>query len=375
MRKSLFGRGGFRRVAPLVNQVVSFHPGHYYATGKRDDGEHVGWNGWNGSDWTNKTTLNEIINHPIVRGAVMQFQWVELEPTQGNYDFTLPDRFLNALSSLAVPRRFILQFNMRAFNQTAIFLPPYLLNSTYANGSWDYIGANANGRNLSLWNQALRNRLTALFTAIGNYYNTNPYFEGLCTVLESASGDPATATPNGTQQAAFYDGMLECTLAAKAALPNKNVWALMNYVDTQDTGTWPSGHDDDKMAAMISSMRAAGVGIGYPDTRLDDPGLNHVGGIYTNMQGAHGITPNVSSVQPSNYAYTGRMLNDPLYGHNAPTIDELYNDALTMFPNYIWWTRELPYQTDMLNYLDGLPSPAGGLITTAPTGYTGVDMG
>lgn len=380
MTKSLFGRGGFKREASVLTPVVDFHPGHYYKFDRNklplNTHERVGWNGWSDitQTWSNHTSLDRLIAHPIFVGGVLPYNWYELEAADGSaYNWDLVDRYFDALK--ANNKRFMLQFEIRSFDTLEDFVPTYLQNSTYANGWWEYSG-NVNGRNLSLWNQPLKDRLSALFTAIGNRYNSDPLFEGLITCLESAAGVPVNTTPTAAQETAHYEGLLEVTLAAKAAFPNKNVLALMNYCSKAG-----GGNDDTQMATLIATMRANGVGIGYPDTRIDDPGLNHnmdgqTGnkGIYYHMRHGNGVTPNAPSVQPKNWDYTGRFVNDPLYGHNNPTATELYNDALSMNPNYILWTRVTAKEDTMYALLDTLPQPAGGLITTPPTGYASVNM-
>ena len=387
MPKSLFGRSGFRRDAAPVTPAIDFHPGHYWALGKQaavNGNEMVGLNGWTGGsptpetvtkfNWSNRTALDEFENTPLFRGLVARFTWSELENDAGTaYTWDLVDRYFRYCRT--AQKRFILQFVIYADAPGEPLLPAYLLNPTYEGGEWEFVGNQiANGRRICYYNQALRNRMIALFNAIGARYNSEPYFEGMGGG-ETPLGTPdPSANMTAARITQYYEGIKQTINALKDAMPNKMAYNFCNFAEAGNRN-----QDYTRLTSLITAFRAATIAIGYPDTRMDDRALN-TGlpgsptpldfGVYWNMRNnGRGVTPNICSVQPSNYEYTGNSAADPL-GHLNPTIDEIYNDLLTNFPNYVFWTRQLPYNTPVVNYLNAnLTPPYGGVITTPPTGY------
>ena len=384
--KSLFGRGSFRRLPPPTSPQISFHTGHYWALGKRAAGEMVGLNGWlglnggvgfgNKNDWSSHGALDEFESAPLLKGLVCRFNWSDLENDAGTaYTWGELDRYFNYCKTQG--KRFVLQFVYHSEDVTSAFLPTYLLNSTYEGGTFEYLGINVNGRRMCLFNQNLRNRLILLYQAIAARYNGEEYFEGIGG-SETAMGNPADpGTITATKIAQYYDGMTQTLNALKTAFTGKMVYQLANFAEAGNRTA-----DYNKLTSLCTAFRASGIALGYPDTRLDDKDLNsglpgspttHPGIYYNMRNNGRGDTPNICSVQPSNYEYTGNNASDPA-GHLNPTIDELYNDVLTNYPNYIFWTRHLPYNDSVITYLNGLSNPDPNIITTKPTKYPAIDI-
>lgn len=334
---------------PPVTQGVKWHPGHYYTLMS---------SGKNNPQYLTQV-LSELKGTPALRGVQIRYEWPDLEPAEGRYDFTAIEQ---ALADLATQdKRLIVFLQTKSFKPDLLPVPGYMKAERYEGGAFAFgtFGQHVpRGYKLKLWNAQVRDRLTALMNALGARFNSHPYFEGI-GLPETSLGEPFSqiSAPHIDQ---FYDNLLTVQRQMRVAFPNTMTFQFTNYPRP-------------KLASFVGQLKSIGTALGGPDTFLDDPGLNFSNppapkGIYHYYPELSGLVPLTPSVMQSNYANTrhdgkGRV----------PTVSELFSftrDRLKA--NYIFWTRApgyVPQVLEMLNKLDVSRSPAGGLDSTCPKAY------
>jgi len=205
--------------------------------------------------------------------------WAALEPTEGNYNFTVLDAIFNRLKThYNKPKRLVLVVLPGTFAGTlksgdGSSLPLYIQqNSKYGPspvaGSYGWWGINSGGKSTgsyvaALFRPAVLARFTALMQAIGARYDNDPYFEAFIIqenswIVGSWKGAPDYAT---NSSAPFPDLLT----AAVAAFPHtsislQNTW-LITKPPTMDLGNW-----------MYANRIAAGSADTVGQTAFDNDG-------------------------------------------------------------------------------------------------------
>jgi len=325
--------------------AVKWHPGHYYILTHKQKS----------IDSYMNMVYGELEKTPALRGIQARFSWSELETAKGVYNFALIDKILAQLSSRK--KRLFVFIAIKSFSPDDSAIPNYLKTSEYEGGEFTYAASNSTkpkGRYAKLWNAKVRDRLAALYVALGKRYNSHPYFEGT-TSNETAFGN-AIPKMTSAQQDAFFNNLAIVYQKARVAFPNTVNFQYLNFPRSE-------------LAEIISKFKQSKTGIGCPDVFLQDPGVNSTKsppGIYTYYPKNSGILPLMVQVEEANFLNT-RHDNT---GYK-PSISELNNFARDKLKvNYIFWTRLPDYHEQVLEFLhfkQQTSNASGGLRSTCPS--------
>lgn len=327
--------------------AVKWHPGHYYTIlshGKNKPGYM-------------RQVYQELKTTPALRGLQVRYNWRELEPQEGVYNFSLINQHLSELAEQN--KRLIILFELRSFSSDAkqIPIPDYVKSAKYEEGIYPF---NSHGKSairgygIKLWNQSVSDRLSLLIRALGEQFNSHPYFEGI-GFSESAMGQSNELTHDKVDQ--FYKNLLRINKEARQYFPNTMTYQFMNYPRRI-------------LGPFIETLKETGTALGGPDIFMEDPGLldrKKPKGVYHYYPELAGTVPLTPSVQHQNYQSTrwdGK-------GYH-PEISELMAFARdTLKANYLFWTRDPKYFSRVLQKLNtlDLSDPAGGLDSKCPKAY------
>lgn len=330
---------------PPVTTPVKWHPGHYYAL---MNGE---------SSWYLSQVYRELKATPALRGLHIRYSWSELETSEGVYNFSSIAKRLSELS--VMNKRLIILLELRSFGGVNNLVPNYIRTSAYENGVFAYTSGslNDNGYNIKLWNPKVYDRLTALIRALGNRFNSHPYFEGI-GLTETSIGIPVTPLTS-SERDSYYDNMLDLHQQMRNYFPNTMTYQYTNYPRPI-------------LESFIDRLSAMGTGLGGPDVSIEEPGLLYAKnpkGVYHHYSPLSGIVPLTPAVMSGNYRNT--RADGTGY---EPTVSELLAYARdTLKANYIFWTRNPNYYRKVLELLsmrNQKSTPSGGLDDTCPTTFS-----
>jgi hypothetical protein len=334
---------GTHAIGAVTQNPVKWHPGHYIML----------VNPGKNSSYYMDNIYNELETYDAIRGIAIRFNWKELETAKGVYDFSSIDKHLAGVA--ARNKRLIILLEAKSFSPITI-VPDYLKTATYEGGVFAFAKNGViKGYNIKLWNTQVRDRLTALVSALGKHLNSHPHFEGL-GLQETTMGQslkPLTTTQINT----YYNNLLIVNKRMRNSFPNTMTFQLMNYPRPI-------------LESFIGGLKEMGATLGATDILMQEPGLLFTGkysprGLYTYFPQLADSIPQLAQVEDSNYEYT--KTDGTGY---KPTITELLNfgrDKLKV--NYILWTRTPAYIDDvllMLNQQAQKSTPSGGLASTCP---------
>jgi hypothetical protein len=327
---------------------VKWNPGHYVALSRRDDASVI-------------QALKEIQRFPQVKGLLLRYGWRQLEPRKGDYRFAGIDRDIQL--ARAYGKRVFIMVETKAFRAGVRAVPDYMHTREYDGGAYKIrinakstIGSSDTyGENAALHNGQVRDRLIALTTALGRRYNLNNAVEGVA-FNETAMGQmlqPLTKKQIGS----FFENVAQVDTATRRAFPNTVVLQFINF---------PVPY----MPGLVNNMVRSSVGLGGPDTFLNDHDLNRF--TYPLYDRARGKVPIGPSVQPENY-FT-RSQDGP---HSPPRVSELHAFAQNrLHANYLFWSRTLirplmPYNKVLQMFQsEAFPRDgAGGLDSDCPSTF------
>ncbi|MEO7557510.1 MAG: Calx-beta domain-containing protein [Gammaproteobacteria bacterium] len=321
---------------------VKYHPGHYMLT-------YFGW--------LDTNAFKAIINEPNFIGVQKRYPWKLLEPTRGNYDFSMIVRDLNYLKSLPTPKRLIIEITDNGVDGNGVsHVPTYLTTAEFEYGIYKsaFRGLTAAKR----WNTNVQTRQIALFTALGARFDKEPYIEGV-VLDETATGirleEWTQATYTAEKQ---YAGLKRIMSGLKAAFPNTMCIQYINFFSGLTSADGVA-----KITGLMQHAFQIGMGIGGPDV--------HVGGseptypLYGQYAGSMPLAP---AVQWEDYGWL-----NPITGTRA-TVPQILDFAnRTLYANYISWLQKEPEFTNEvipLVRLTGAPSNSALPTTTSTTTTT-----
>ncbi len=242
---------------PVVTSgKIKWNPGHYMASNG------VVYGGRSSSFV--QSEMDDLNNEDAILGYRMFITWGALEPTQGNYDFSVIDAALTRLkTAYNKPKRLVIMlwlYGQHALNPNspAVF-PVYVQqNPSYGAspvaGSYGWWGQNSNGVSTgqyapALYYQPVMDRLIALVQALGQHLDGNPYFEGF--FIQEDSAIPQAAVNLGSKDPHYSDDawltQLQRLLSASTtAFPHTNVILANSYfqqpADTVALEQWMASH-------------------------------------------------------------------------------------------------------------------------------------
>jgi hypothetical protein len=232
--------------------------------------------GVSGTSYQPKDRLNGL----GVQGVIMRYTWRELEPTQGNYNFTRISTELAQCLSIGTARG--QRFGLIAFVGVNTFggtlpLPNYL--SQYAT---EEVGTGA--WNTWRWNSTIRTRWAELVREIARQFDSHVCWEGIATsetATKDANGDPAS----GYTHAGFRQGLIEETNVIASACTFGRHFFYQNFFPTQS--------EDDNLDLVVEAGIANGAMVMCaPDILPGKDALeSRVYPRYTRTTALNGIAP------------------------------------------------------------------------------------
>ena len=289
---------------------ANYNPGYYYSVGQSSA----------------KDAFSELANLAEFKGGKRIYRWRDIEPVKGQYDFTIIEEDLNYLKSIGKQLWIQIFYTQFSGNGTP-HVPSYMWNDPSYGCGPDYYGAYK--RNTSgggwipcWWNKNVSDRLVALFTALGNRFNSEPNVEGITAGETAINTAAAKLVPTYNVQAVI-DTYKAKALAAKKAFPNKIVFQYINFAPFD-------------LAPFAEWLAQNKIGIGGPDVRLSSPFLLET--VYPLYIKYHDQVVTGQDIQWGNYDEINKFLGRP----NTP--EELLLGAIEKTnPSYIFVHKRDPY--------------------------------
>ncbi|QIG81118.1 hypothetical protein [Stakelama tenebrarum] len=209
-----------------------------------------------------------LIARPDIEGAQIVYSWRQLEPREGEYDFSAIEADLATLDALDAV--LFVQLQDRFFSAAARRLPDYLLTEPRYGGGlarqYDNPGEGepvGHGWTAMQWNDALRARFQALIAALGERFDGRLYGINL---PETAFDRVEGSDPQGFTCDAYFDAALDNMRALRAAFTKTQVVQYVNF--------WPCEWNNDHryMERVFVLAAAEGIGMGGPDIVPHRPG-------------------------------------------------------------------------------------------------------
>lgn len=292
--------------APTSVNPNNFHPGYYMIVGPND--------GIN--------AFNVIANNPDFVGVKKYYNWRNLEPQEGVYDFSQIESDLAYLQSIGkrlFPEIQITNWDTAGPPET----PSYMWSDSKYGGNLPYYGAfqytATSPWRAIIWNANVQSKLDALYAALGQRFDGEPYFEGINLGETSMEAGP------GFSSAGVENAFKTMSLAAKNAFPDKVVFLQVNF-----------GAFD--LSAMRQWLSANGIGFGAPDT-FGSPDttlltLNTTSGEWYDYNQYHSVVPTERDVQWDNYT---RCCDAS--GNNFTAAEILDFAVQAANPWYMFWVK------------------------------------
>jgi hypothetical protein len=244
-----------------TSAAIKWNPGHYMASdGIVSPGATIA-----NSDFL-PYELGAIQGFDDIVGYRMFITWASLESGYGVYDFSLVTSVLSYLETqLGTPRHLVVvvlpgQFSSTAPGTSYSVVPEYILTDPQYGpspvaGSYGWWGGSNNGntwaaalhRLAAPGQESVNDRWIKLHQALGNAFNSEPYFEAIMFQEDSWVVGAAANDHDPTWSEANYVTNLESTLTATlAAFPNTSVIEENSYLETatptQDFEQWMIQH-------------------------------------------------------------------------------------------------------------------------------------
>jgi len=331
----------------------------------------------NSQGWIN-TDVTSLASHSKVIGVVNRFYWQAMEPTRGNYDFSMVDKLLNL--SMANGKRLIVLIIDRNFtgtNNDAV--PVYLATESGGEGGFATRTTTGGGVVALQHNVHIMDRYIALTQAMaahqvaasggfdcapycGTTLDNHPYFEGIMT--EESTPGTGVSSSNGVtgwqnySNAAWAAQWIRWMPAARAAWPHSNVIMQINYLSGQVDG-------------LMAAVQASGIATGGPDT---------VPGAFSSWTTGQKVSSGYK--EGSTIAGSGPTYQGPIgmfwqaQDHTnqwSSGVDAARNQANGFGADHIIWIMKpattnssVTWTADMLPYIDAGHNPSN---TTCPTVY------
>lgn len=275
--------------------------------------------------------------HPFLKlsrfaGAQIMYTWADLEPSEGNYNFSKIRSDYKYLKSKK--KKLFIQLQDATFNPKYQGVPNYLKTPKYDGGV--IYQRNDDGKPegwvAKRWDPNVQIRFAALLNALGKEFDGK--IEGI-NLQESAIG--VTSKYDKTFCPASYSEALKVNMfALKTAFPNSTTMQYANFMP----GEWLPWTDKGYLRSIYKYGEKIGVALGAPDLMIAKKGqLNHA----LAMMHEHNYSvPLGIAVQDGNYIGT---TNSDLVKKNrknlVPMLHAFAKDFLKL--QYMFWSHQQPY--------------------------------
>lgn len=212
-----------------------YHPGHYIALLRGQSSQ----------------AIMTASLKPGVRGVMKRYTWRQLEPTQGNYDFSQVKADLAWAQAYGM--KLVVMIEDKTFKLERP-TPAYLDKLTLRN--------RAGGYTVVRWNPTVVSRMNALLKALGRF-DSHLAFEGVA-LQETAPGfDDAVLRSTGYTPEKYRDAYISILTTGANAMPNSRMFWFMNFFPKKQ----------DYIRAVANAVASKGVVMGGPDVLPDNQAL------------------------------------------------------------------------------------------------------
>lgn len=292
-----------------------------------------------------------IQNHPLLKsnsfaGAQIMYPWAELEPVEGEYDFSQIEADLEYLEEHG--KKLFIQLQDATFTTTFKGVPEYLLTEKYDGGVVKQITDDGvhEGWVAKRWNKDVNQRFAKLIGALGKAFDGR--IEGI-NLQESAIGVTSEISPGFTNEA--YVAAIKSNMDALSSGFERS--ATIQYANFMP-GEWLPWEDEGYLKSIYEYGESIGVGLGAPDLMPKRKGqLNHA---LAMMHESDYSVPLSIAVQDGNYI--GKTNSMDVENGRENLVPSLVSFATKFLKvDYMFWVNQEPYfEQDVLSCFDGAKS-------------------
>ena len=290
--------------APLVEAQRKFHPGHYVAIGRA-----VAGNG-----------LGEIAGKGVV-GVQLRYRWAELEPSEGQYQFSRVARDLEAARKAGL--QLVLMIEDKSFKDE---LPtPDYLQAKYS------VRNRNQGYTAIRWDPYVNERLRLLVARLGSAFDCDPNFEGVAFQETSPGLEDAALDASGYTPEKYRDALIALLHSASTSLPRSRIFWYMNFLPGEQR----------YIGEIASAVIGTGVVMGGPDILPDNRAL--VRRTYPFYEQFEGRLKLFGSMQHDSYRHRhgGREQGGSAYW----SMEDLFDFARDkLHVDYVFWEYQVRRQ-------------------------------
>ncbi|MBN1239652.1 MAG: hypothetical protein JXB36_14205 [Gammaproteobacteria bacterium] len=217
-----------------------WHPGHYMQVLLNDstDDRQATRFGW----------YDEIAANTSIEGVALRLRWGQLEARKGEYTFATLRAELDRLKSLPEPKRLFVRIHDRDYGSSSCDSDMYPADLRNPRGC-----AEASHGNLArIWDPAVTDRLIALYEAMAEEFDGDPYFEGIMPIRETATN--GRIRDDSFSEDAYIRQLKRLAEGAAAAFERSNVVMPVNWLGGQRN-----------VDELIEFNAKLGLGQGGPD--------------------------------------------------------------------------------------------------------------
>lgn len=280
------------------------------------------------------------LDSPRFSGAQIMYAWVHLEPSKGEYDFSIIEEDYQYLKSKE--KKLFIQLQDSTFSPDFRATPEYLHTSEYDDGS--FLVTNEQG-NPAGWvakrhNEKVRQRFAKLLLALGKAFDGKIEGINLQETAAAVSEKDPTFTPEG-----YVEAVKANMKAMKDAFHKSTPMQYANFMP----GEWLPWEDEGYLRSIYQYGEEIGVSLGAPDLMPRRKGqLNHA---LAMMHENSFTVPLGIAIQDGNYTgMTGADWENgagPVPGVNqdrrniVPMLHGFAKDFLKV--KYMFWVNQEPY--------------------------------
>lgn len=273
-----------------------------------------------------------LLSNARFAGAQIMYSWRNLEPSEGQYDFSEIKADADYLAQHG--KRLFIQLQDASFSPQYKPVPDYLLSDAYDGGvAAQYTDDGAlDGWVAKRWNAKVEARFAALLAALGQQFDGT--IEGI-NLQETAIGVTSKSDPSFAPD--LYAQAIKINMQAlKAAFPTSTTMVYANFMPDE----WLPWDDKGYLRSIYAFGNDIGVGLGAPDLMFKKKGqLNHA---LAMMHETQFSAPLGIAVQDGNYigeTNSEQVITDRT--NLVPVLHAFAEDFLKV--NYMFWVDQEPY--------------------------------
>lgn len=277
----------------------------------------------------------------LFEGAQLKYAWRELEPAEGEYDFSAVEHDLAFLSEHG--KKLFIQLQDVSFDTSIVNVPRYLVEDPrFAGGmamQYSYDGVDEEhtepeGWVALRWNPVVQERIHALFAALSERFDGR--IEGI-TLPETAVefGRTGRLFPSGYTPERYRAATIENMRALRRAFPHSVSMIYANFMP----GEGLPENDHGYLRSVYAEAWRLGMAVGGPDLLPTRSGqMRHS---YPLIHESQGKVRSGIAVQWGNYEQV-----DPETGRRMTVRHMLDFAEQYLHVTYVFWGTQEPYYSE-----------------------------